>query len=70
MPVGREVGGGVINPLAPRAAELLGARYTKLAAGGVDWKPYAKLIGERPHAVKVAADRKADQERMLGASKG
>jgi len=33
---GREVGGGVINPLAPRAAELLGARYTKLAAGGVD----------------------------------
>jgi len=41
-----------------------------LAAGGVDWKPYAKLIGERPHAVKVAADRKADQERMLGASKG
>ena len=35
-----------------------------LAAGGVDWKPYAKLIGERPAAVKVAADRKADQERI------
>jgi glutathione S-transferase len=32
-----------------------------LAAAGVDWKPYAKLIGERPHAAKVAADRKADQ---------
>lgn len=32
-----------------------------LAAAGVDWKPYARLIGERPHAVKVAADRKADQ---------
>ena len=32
-----------------------------LAAAGVDWKPHAKLIGERPHAVKVAADRKADQ---------
>ncbi|MEJ6005932.1 glutathione S-transferase [Paucibacter sp. AS339] len=35
-----------------------------LAAGGVDWKPYAKLIGERPAALKVAADRKADQERI------
>ncbi|MBT9491581.1 MAG: glutathione S-transferase family protein [Paucibacter sp.] len=35
-----------------------------LAAGGIDWKPYAKLVGERPAAVKVAADRKADQERI------
>lgn len=35
-----------------------------LAAGGIDWKPYAKLIGERPHAQKVAADRKADEVRM------
>lgn len=35
-----------------------------LAAGGIDWKPYAKLIGERPHAQKVAADRKADEARM------
>jgi len=33
---GKEIGGGVINPLAPKAAELLGGRYTKLAAGGVD----------------------------------
>jgi glutathione S-transferase len=40
-----------------------------LQAGGVDWKPYAKLIGERPHAVKVAADRKADQERSLAANR-
>ena len=40
-----------------------------LAAGGVDWKPHAKLIGERPHAQRVAADRKADQERLLGASR-
>ena len=38
-----------------------------LAAAGVDWKPYAKLVGERPTAQKVAADRKADQERTLGA---
>lgn len=32
-----------------------------LEAGGVDWKPYAKLVGERPSAQKVSADRKADQ---------
>jgi glutathione S-transferase len=36
-----------------------------LAAGGVDWKPYAKFIGERPAAQKVAADRKADQDRFV-----
>lgn len=35
-----------------------------LAAGGIDWKPYVKLIGERPSAQKVAADRKADQDRF------
>jgi glutathione S-transferase len=35
-----------------------------LMAAGVDWKSYSKLIGERPSAQKVTADRKADQERM------
>jgi len=40
-----------------------------LAAGGIDWKPYAQRIGERPHAVRVAADRKADQARLLAASR-
>ncbi|MEO7056861.1 MAG: glutathione S-transferase [Caldimonas sp.] len=39
-----------------------------LAAGGVDWKPYAKLIGERPSAQKVSADRKAAQEAMTAAA--
>ena len=34
-----------------------------LAAGGIDWKPYSKLINERASAQKVVADRKADQER-------
>ena len=34
-----------------------------LTAAGVDWKPYAKFIGERASAQKVTADRKADQER-------
>ena len=32
-----------------------------LAAAGVEWKPYARLIGERPSAQKVTADRKAEQ---------
>jgi glutathione S-transferase len=35
-----------------------------LAAAGIDWKAYVKLIGERPSAQRVAADRKADVERM------
>ena len=35
-----------------------------LAGAGVDWKTYAKFIGERPSAQKVTADRKADQERL------
>ena len=30
-----------------------------LVAGGVDYKPYIKLVGERPSAQKVVADRKA-----------
>jgi glutathione S-transferase len=32
-----------------------------LAAGGVDYKPYLKLVGERASAQKVVADRKAAQ---------
>jgi glutathione S-transferase len=34
-----------------------------VAAAGIDWKAYVKLIGARPSAQKVAADRKADAER-------
>lgn len=41
-----------------------------LAAAGVDWKGYAKLIGERPSAQRVTADRKAEQERLAAAKKG
>ena len=40
-----------------------------LAAAGIDWKGYIKLIGERPSAQKVAADRKADAERMAAEAK-
>jgi len=32
-----------------------------LAAAGIDWKSYAKRIGERPSAQKVSADQKADR---------
>jgi len=35
-----------------------------LLAHGVDWKAYAAFIGQRPHAQKVAAERKAAQERL------
>ena len=35
-----------------------------LAAAGVDWKAYAALVGQRPHAQKVAADRKAATEQL------
>jgi glutathione S-transferase len=39
-----------------------------LAAAGIDWKSYVKLIGERPSAQRVAADRRADTERMAAAA--
>ncbi len=35
-----------------------------LLAGGVDYKPYIKFIGERPAAQKVVADRKAAQAKL------
>ena len=31
-----------------------------LAAHGVDWKSYGKRLGERPSAVRITEDRKAD----------
>lgn len=31
-----------------------------LATHGIDWKGYAKRVGERPSAQKITADRKAD----------
>jgi glutathione S-transferase len=40
-----------------------------LASAGIDWKAYVKLIGERPSAQRVAADRKADAERMAAEAK-
>ncbi|MBP6903306.1 MAG: glutathione S-transferase [Burkholderiaceae bacterium] len=40
-----------------------------LAAAGIDWKAYAALIGQRPSAQKVDADKKADALRMAEAMK-
>ena len=40
-----------------------------LAGAGVDWKAYAALVGARPTAQKVSADRKADQARIAALSK-
>jgi glutathione S-transferase len=46
-------------PLVGLASKLaLGSDL--MAAGGIDLKPYLKLIGARPSAQKVTADRKAD----------
>jgi len=38
-----------------------------LAAAGIDWKPYIALVGQRPSAQRVTADRKRDQERAAAA---
>ncbi len=40
-----------------------------LAAQGIDWKGYVKLIAQRPSAQRVDADRKADQERSLAVAR-
>jgi glutathione S-transferase len=38
-----------------------------LNAAGIDWKPYIALIGQRPSAQRVTADRKRDTERAAAA---
>lgn len=51
--------GWVSLPLVAMASKaVLGEDL--LAAAGIDWKAYAKMVGERPAAQKVTADRKAD----------
>ena len=60
--------GWVSLPLVGMATKIIHGEDL-LQAGGVDWKAYAKLIGERPTALRVAAERKADQERSLAANR-
>lgn len=55
-------------PLVALASKLV-LGVDLLAEGGVDWKAHAKLIGERPHAQAVAADRKRAQDEQLAAVK-
>jgi len=45
-------------PLVGMASKLVYGEDL-LASAGVDWKAYTRMIGERPSAQKVAADRKA-----------
>ncbi|HET7528163.1 MAG TPA: glutathione S-transferase C-terminal domain-containing protein, partial [Burkholderiaceae bacterium] len=53
-------------PLVGMASRLV-LGEDMLLAHDVDWKSYAAVIGQRPHAQKVAADRKAAQERLTKA---
>ena len=39
-----------------------------VAEHGIDWKAYAKTIAARPSALRVDADRKADQARAMAAA--
>lgn len=39
-----------------------------IAAAGIDWKAYLKLLGERPSVQRVNADRKRDLEAMAAKS--
>ena len=52
-------------PLAGLASKLV-IGEDLVAAAGIDWKAYVKLIEQRPAAQQVAADRKADQARQQG----
>lgn len=55
--------GFVSLPLVAMASKtVLGTDL--LADAGVDWKSYVKLVGERPSAQRVAADRKAAQDQL------
>ena len=39
-----------------------------VAEAGIDWKGYLKLLGSRPSVVRVAADRKIEQDAMAAAA--
>ncbi len=50
-------------PLVAMATRLV-LGEDMLAAAGVDWKGYVKLVGDRPSAQRVVADRKAAEAAM------
>ena len=53
-------------PLVALASKLV-LGEDALAAHGIDWKAYSALVGERPSAQKVNADRKAAQAQFAAA---
>jgi glutathione S-transferase len=55
-------------PLAALASKLV-CGEDLVAAAGIEWKGYVKLIEQRPTAQKVAADRRTDQARALAVAK-
>jgi len=56
-------------PLAGMATKIV-CGEDLLLKHGIDWKPYVKFIEQRPAAQKVAADRKADQQRLSLLARG
>lgn len=54
----------------PTVANATRAIYGEdlIAAAGIDWKAYLKLLGERPSLQRVNADRKRDTEAMAAAA--
>jgi glutathione S-transferase len=54
----------------PTVAQATKAIYGEdlIAAAGIDWKAYLKLLGERPSVQRVNADRKRDLDAMAAAS--
>jgi glutathione S-transferase len=58
---------GYVNlPLVSMASKAVYGECL-LAAAGIDWKPYIALVGQRPSAQRVTADRKRDTERAAAA---
>ncbi len=54
----------------PTVANATRAIYGEdlIAAAGIDWKPYVKMLGERPSLQRVNADRKRDTEALAAAA--
>jgi glutathione S-transferase len=54
----------------PTVANATRAVYGEdlVAAHGIDWKPYVKMLGERPSIQRVNADRKRDTEALAAAA--
>lgn len=55
-------------PLAALASKLV-CGEDLVAAASIDWKAHSQLMEQRPSVQRVAADRKADQERSLAAGR-